>query len=305
MNPAVLKMALLGSRSSWGRMAGIGGGVAIGVCLVLLLWSAANGLAQRDARGAWLREMGQTSVTVPLAADGRTANGPLEPIPLTPETILLGSLQDVFRDQLISHRDIAALPGATVKIPGIGGPAGAGQYYASPALQRLIESTPAEELGDRYGQFAGAIDDSALPGPDALVVITGATEAQLRQGPAAMLVTEFTTNPYGESASLYRTALLVGGIAVLFPVLLLGQHCDRSGRGPAPGTLCHPAPDRCFAAAGLRHGSRGDGHPEPGRCPARRRPGDRLQARRSPNTRQRHEDVPRRFHVRRGIRRRS
>ncbi|MDF9750504.1 FtsX-like permease family protein [Arthrobacter sp. ES3-54] len=221
MNPAVLKMALLGSRSSWGRMAGIGGGVAIGVCLVLLLWSAANGLAQRDARGAWLREMGQTSVNVPLAADGRTVNGPPEPIPLTPETILLGSLQDVFRDQVISHRDIAALPGATVKIPGIAAPPAPGQYYASPALQRLIESTPAGELGDRYGKFAGVIDDSALPGPDALVVISGATEAQLRQGPAAMLVTEFTTNPYGESAGLYRTALLVGGIAVLFPVLLL------------------------------------------------------------------------------------
>jgi hypothetical protein len=226
MNPAVLKMALLGSRSSWGRMAGIGGGVAIGVCLVLLLWSAANGLAQRDARGAWLREMGQTSVTVPLATDGsppdgRTATARPEPIPLTLDTILLGSLQDVFRDQLISHRDIAALPGATVKIPGIAAPPAPGQYYASPALQRLIESTPAGELGDRYGQFAGIIDDSALPGPDALVVISGATEARLRQGPVAMLVTEFTTNPYGESASLYRTALLVGGIAVLFPVLLL------------------------------------------------------------------------------------
>lgn len=221
MNPAVLKIALLGSRSSWGRMVGIGGGVAIGVCLVLLLWSAANGLAQRDARGAWLREMGQASVTVPAAADGRTANGPLEPIPLAPERILLGFPVDLFRDHSISRRDIAALPATTVKIPGIDAPPAPGQYYASPALQRLIESTPAEELGDRYGKFAGTIDDTALPGPDALVVITGVTEAQIRQGPAAMLVTEFTTNPYGESASLYRTALLVGGIAVLFPVLLL------------------------------------------------------------------------------------
>lgn len=221
MNPAVLKIALLGSRSAWGRMAGIGGGVAIGVCLLLLLWSAANGLAQRDARGAWLREMGQTSVTVPLAADGRTVSGPLEPIPLAQDNVLLGFPVDVFRDQLINHRDIAALPTTTVDIPGIGSPPGPGHYYASPAMQGLIESTPAEELGDRYGKFAGFIDDSALPGPDALVVITGVTEAQLRQGPAAMLVTEFTTNPYGESASLYRTALMVGGIAVLFPVLLL------------------------------------------------------------------------------------
>jgi hypothetical protein len=145
MKPAVLKIALLGSRSSWGRMAGIGGGVAIGVCLVLLLWSAANGLAQRDTRGAWLREMGQSSVTVPLAADGLTANGRPEPIPLAPDKILLGFPQDIFRDHLISHRDIAALPTTTVKIPGIEAPPAPGQYYASPALQRLIESTPAEE----------------------------------------------------------------------------------------------------------------------------------------------------------------
>lgn len=221
MNPAVLKIALLGSKSSWGRMAGIGGGVAIGVCLVLLLWSAANGLAQRDARGAWLREMGQPSFTVPLATDGRTAAGVPEPIPLTTGHILLGFPTDVFRDHSISRRDIAALPTTTVKLPGIDAPPAPGEYYASPALQRMIDSTPADELGDRYGKFAGTIDDTALPGPDALVVITGVTEAQIRQGPAAMLVTEFTTNPYGESASLYRTALLAGGIAVLFPVLLL------------------------------------------------------------------------------------
>jgi hypothetical protein len=110
MNPAVLKIALLGSRTSWGRMAGIGGGVAIGVCLVLLLWSAANGLAQRDARGAWLREMGQASATVSPEAAVGSGNQHLEPIPLTAERILLGFPVDVFRDQPVSHREIAALP---------------------------------------------------------------------------------------------------------------------------------------------------------------------------------------------------
>ena len=36
MNPAVLRLALVGSRSSLGRLAGIVGGVAVGVCLLLL-----------------------------------------------------------------------------------------------------------------------------------------------------------------------------------------------------------------------------------------------------------------------------
>lgn len=220
MNPAVLNLALLGSKSSWGRMAGIAGGVAAGVCLLLLLWSVANGLAQRDARGAWLREMGQPSSTVSLAPDGLTPIGDPEPIPMADEHILLGPSTSIFRDHSISRRDIAALPTTTVKLPGIDSPPAPGQYYASPALQKLIEANPTEELGARYGKFAGTIGDAALPGPDALVVITGVSESEIRQGPA-MLVTEFTTNPYGENTSLYRTAILAGGIAVLFPVLLL------------------------------------------------------------------------------------
>ena len=302
MNPAVLNVALLGSRSSWGRMAGIGGGVAIGVCLVLLLWSAANGLAQRDARGAWLREMGRTSATVSSEAAGRPGNQPLKPIPLTPERILLGFPVDVFRDQPISHREIAALPTATVKIPGIGAPPAPGQYYASPALQRLIASTPAEELGDRYGKFVGAIDGGSSgarragghhwryrgptpPGPG----------GNARHGVHHQSVWgERQRVPDGSLGGRNRSAV---------PGTALGQHCDRSGRCPAPGTLCYVTPDRCVAPAGRKYGSRRDSRPQSCWRHVRCRPGWLLQARRSGNTRQRREDVPRRFHVRSGIRR--
>ena len=58
MNPGLLKLAVVGSRSSYGRLAGITVGVAVGVCLLLLLWGGANGLSARDERGAWLRETG-------------------------------------------------------------------------------------------------------------------------------------------------------------------------------------------------------------------------------------------------------
>lgn len=222
MNPGLLKLAVVGSRSAYGRLAGIAGGVAVGVCLLLLLWGGANGLSARDDRGAWLRETGSPSVSRPVAAGDPTTSGPGTPVPLTAETVLMeANPVEVFRDHLINSRDVAALGSTAVKIPGIGKPPEPGHYNASPALQRLIESTPRDELGDRYGTFAGTIDDAALPGPDSLIVVAGATEAELRQNGRAFLVSDFTTNAYGGSAAAYNTVLSIGAIAVFFPVLLL------------------------------------------------------------------------------------
>ncbi len=222
MNPGLLKLAVVGSRSAYGRLAGIAGGVAVGVCLLLLLWGGANGLSARDDRGAWLRETGSPSVSSPVEADDPAASGPATPVPLTADTVLMETNPvEIFRDQLINRRDVAALDSTTVDIPGIGNPPEPGRYYASPALQHLIESTPRDQLGDRFGTFAGTIDDAALPGPDSLVVVTGTTEAGLRQSGRAFLVSDFTTNPYGGSAAAYNTVLSIGAIAVFFPVLLL------------------------------------------------------------------------------------
>lgn len=217
LNTGLLRLAVLGSRSAYGRLAGIAGGVAVGVCLLLLLWGGANGLQARDDRGAWLRESGSPSVSGTLDASGSAA-----PIPLTPDSVLMRTRgAEVFRDKLIERRDFAALPSTTMEIPGIGRPPEPGSYYASPALQRLIESTPRDQLGDRFGKFAGIIDDSALPSPDSLMVITGAQEAELRRGGSAAIVSDFTSNPYGGSAASYVTVLMIGALAVFFPVLLL------------------------------------------------------------------------------------
>ena len=221
MNPGLFKLAVVGSRSGYGRLAGIAGGVAIGVCLLLLLWGGANGLSARDDRGAWLRETGRPSVAAPPMNDP-AASGSVAPVPLTADMALMeANPVEVFREQLINCRNVAALASTTVKIPGIGAPPAPGLYYASPALQDLIESTPRDELGNRFGTFAGTIDDAALPGPDALVVVTGMTETELRHNGRAFLVSDFTTNPYGGSAAAYRTLLSIGAIALFFPVLLL------------------------------------------------------------------------------------
>lgn len=40
VNPGLFKLAAVGSRSAYGRLAGTAGGVAVGVCLLLLLSAA-------------------------------------------------------------------------------------------------------------------------------------------------------------------------------------------------------------------------------------------------------------------------
>ena len=246
LNTGLILLAVRGSRSAYGRLAGIAGGVAVGVCLLMLLWGGANGLQARDDRGAWLRESGKPSVSDSLDASGMAA-----PIPLTPETALMRTRgAEVFRDKLIERRDFAALPSATVRIPGVGKPPEPGSYYASPALQQFIKSTPADQLGSRFGKFAGIIDDSALPGPDSLTVITGVEESELRSGGTAAIVSDFTSNPYGGSSASYTTVLVIGALAVFFPVLLLisivtglgaAQRRERFGTlrliGASPGTV--------------------------------------------------------------------
>ncbi|HSL37005.1 MAG TPA: ABC transporter permease, partial [Arthrobacter sp.] len=104
------------------------------MCLLLLLWGGASGLSARDDRGAWLRETGRPAMTAPLTNDPAAA-GPATPVPLTPDTVLMeANPVEVFRDQLINRRDVAALDSTTVKIPGIGTFPEPGRYYASPAL---------------------------------------------------------------------------------------------------------------------------------------------------------------------------
>lgn len=214
MNAAVIPLALSGAQTSRGRLAGIVAGVAVGVTLLLLLLGASAGVGASDDRSAWLREQG----TPVVMSDDEGA--PLSE-PLTADNLLLERRDEVFADSLIQRRDVAATPDSTVAIPGVAAIPDPGEYVASPALQALIESTAADQLGDRFGSFAGTIDPSALAGPDSLVIVVGATERALTDGLRAAVVTGFTTNPYGDNAGVYRTVLAMGGLALLVPVLLL------------------------------------------------------------------------------------
>lgn len=88
VNPGLLRLAVIDNRSAYGRITEIAGGVAVGVCLLLLLRGGAKGLGACDDRGAWLRETG-SPVPRPAATDDPAISGPATAVPLTADTVLM------------------------------------------------------------------------------------------------------------------------------------------------------------------------------------------------------------------------
>nr|WP_238533258.1 ABC transporter permease [Actinomyces massiliensis] len=119
---------------------------------------------------------------------------------------------------------MAATPDTSVRVPGSDVVPRPGQYLASPALAELIDSAPADQLGERYGEQVGALSNDAVEGPDSLVAVIGADQSQVlgRQGPGMpppQVVTELVGHDY--ASQVWQIVAAIGAIATLVPVLLL------------------------------------------------------------------------------------
>lgn len=193
------------------RLAGIVVGVAVGVALLLLVLAAHAALGARSERTTW--PFGGTMT----AADRAT--------PLTDGTVIVratgyyGEPDDYFEGAAIQRVTIAATAGSTVSVPGVGVPPRPGEFYASPALQQLLAETPADQLGNRYGRLVGTIEPAGLLGPQQLLAVVGATPDEVTGQLGANVRTELTGATYPNAN--YRIIAIVGGIAVLFPVVVL------------------------------------------------------------------------------------
>lgn len=207
MSLSLIRLVLLGGRGAWPRMFAIAGGVAVGIALLVLLLGASGGIQVRDARSAWLNPKG-----TPAVVDGAAS-------PVPDHSLLFTSSTDVFNSRQIEVRTVAASSADALNLPdGIATPK-PGSYYASPTMIRLIKSSPADELGERYGTFTGELPASALKSPDALVVVAGREPSWVQRQSGASIVTSFDdTAPSSDSA--LTTVMIIGGIAVFFPVLL-------------------------------------------------------------------------------------
>ena len=206
------RLVIAGDRSSRRRLLGIVAGVMVGITVFLMLAAASQAFGERSRRSTW----NQPVSTNPTYLEPDTV--------LTPTTAVIASSTDYYEGRVITIMLVAATPDTSVRIPGSDVMPRPGQYLASPALAELIDSTPADQLGERYGEQVGTLSNDAVEGPDSLVAVIGADQSQVlgRQGPGMpppQVVTELVGHDY--ASQVWRIVAAIGAIATLVPVLLL------------------------------------------------------------------------------------
>ena len=211
-----LRLTLGSGREAALRVLVTAAAVALGVGLLLFALAGVSGLRAQTDRGAWL----DTSAQTPPSTSGGSTSEPL--------WWLLSV--DQFGNQEIDRVDVAATgPGAPIP-PGIPHLPGPGEFYASPALTKLLRSVPANELRDRFpGRQIGTIGAAALPSPNSLIIVVGDDVRQLSRALGAVEVRGIQQTPSNcfscqsgnVSGPVLQWILAGGACALLLPVLVL------------------------------------------------------------------------------------
>jgi hypothetical protein len=187
-------------------------GVALGVALLLAAGAIGAALQQRDDRTDW-----REPTIRPLGPSGLDAE-------VGSPALLWRVSLDRFRGNEFARFDVAALgPGAPVP-PGLERLPGPGEVTASPELAELIRTTPARELGDRYGsgELTAIVGDEGLEFPDELLVIVGADPAMLGSGPSVGVVDSFERRvPEAAPSRSGQVLVVIGALALLVPIVVL------------------------------------------------------------------------------------
>ncbi len=211
-----LRLTLGSGRDAARRVLVTAAAVALGVGLLLIALAGVNGLHAQTNRGAWLDT---SPKTVPSSSDSSTSS-----------PLWWSLTADLFGNQTIDRVDVAATGPTSPVPPGIPHLPGPGQYYASPALGRLLASTPSDQLADRFpGHQVGTIGAVALPSPNSLIIIVGHEARQLSPAPGGVKVRgiqQTSANCYScqsgvGSGPVLQWILAAGAVALLLPVLIL------------------------------------------------------------------------------------
>lgn len=209
------------------RLIGTAAGIAVGTMLLLLVLAAYQGMSERAVRAdaySYIGNDGETRLGFAALEQGdlltRIDAGER---PNADEFVVLstgiGSNFERFREREILRVDVGVTEDSRAQINGVQRMPRAGQYVASPALIELIAQHPPEELERRYGRFAGKIEESGLASPDSLLVIVGHDPAELARTSGALMPDELSGTAFASQS--YLIIAIIGGLAVLFPVVVL------------------------------------------------------------------------------------
>jgi hypothetical protein len=205
-----LRLTVAGGREAVTRIVIIAAAVALGVGLLLATLAGLNAANTQNGRYAWL---GTSATTAP----GRSAIAGAA----TPDPLWWLQREDYFGGEPIARIDVAATGPHSPVPPGIARLPGPGQFYASPALDTLLHSTPAGQLADRFpGHEIGTIGPAALPAPNSLIIFVGRTPEELSPVDGAEQVTAIATQVAGVRSAVLDLILSVVAAGLLFPVLI-------------------------------------------------------------------------------------
>lgn len=222
MNPSAARLIVFGAAGSLRRLVGIAAGVALGTGMVLILLGAYLHLPERDDRDGWTTSTGDYRE---FGTDGE-----LIPIPPADDEVILRNTADYFRGRAFETVVVATTPTTTVEFPAGLDALEPGEYYASPALADLIERSPSDQLGDRFGVLRGELPREALKGPDHVVALVATDWDTLSADGNARVQTGFPEQGPHADSMLYRIVLGVGSVALLVPIALLIGIVSQLGR---------------------------------------------------------------------------
>ncbi|MGW6931898.1 FtsX-like permease family protein [Lentzea sp. NPDC054927] len=178
-------------RGAWARFAFTAAGVAVGVTVLMLCLTAQSALQGRSDRSAWQ----YTRADTPGSGDVRWL-----------------TVTDYFRGEQMLRIHVADVDADSPQPPGFSLP-GPGEVVASPAMQRLFESTPDDQLDDRYpGEVVGTIPVDVLAYPEQLVAVVGG------QVPGMFQVSGIAVEPDHAFFMFARVLLGIAALLLLLPV---------------------------------------------------------------------------------------
>ncbi|WP_433260210.1 FtsX-like permease family protein [Micromonospora vinacea] len=195
-----LRLAVAGGREALTRLIVIAAAVAVGSGLLLTTLAGVNAVNAQLTRYASV---------YPNASTGGDA-----------DPLWWSTREDYFHGEQIIRIDVAATGPDAPTPTGVPSTPGPGEYYASPALRKLLAAHPADQLGDRYpGRDIGTVGPAGLTSPDTLLLIRGGTPDEVATLPLAKQLTTV-----GDTPALPETTmnLILGVIAggLLFPLLI-------------------------------------------------------------------------------------